>query len=426
MVVRPKQVFSWFLPILAIFFFLRPAPLFAEEPALRLEPLIHEAETNNPALLAARDSWQSAEALIGARGAMPDPQLSYTYFIENIETRLGPQKQIIGLQQRFPFYGKRALQTGIAANDAKTFEYSYEILKEDISLQVKKTFFQLFYLTRAMEITVREKALLERAEETALAKYETGAGNQQNILKVQVELTTMEQKLLELRALRKTAQEKLNKLLGRPPGSPLGRPDQPPFKALDIGSAELARQALSHRPELKASLAAIEKSKEALQLAKKDYFPDLTVGFNYFQIDESPMDVEDSGKDAYNVLFSINLPIWRSKLSSQVKSAARAAAAQTSRHQDAINQVLSEIQDLSFKTRTAAETVILYEKMLIPQAEQSLAAAAAGYQTAEVSFLDYLDTERMLLKINYGYWQAFTDYLKSVADLERGVGKNLL
>ncbi len=426
MVVHQKNVIiNLFLLFLAASFFLFPSLLFAKGPALNLEALIQEAVVNNPAIMAARNNWESAQAIVAARGAMPDPQFSYTYFIENVETRVGPQEQIFGLQQKFPFYGKRGLNAEMAKSEAATFGFSHDALKKEIILQVKKTFFHLFYLNRTIEVTEREKELLTRVEESALTKYETGAGNQQNVLKVQVEMTTLTEKLFGLESQKRTTEERLNKLLGRPSGISPGKPEQPRLRTLKMNNKELSKLALTHRPELKANLAAMEKSQDALRLSKKDYFPDLSVGFNYIQVDDGPLNVSGNGQDAYNVMLSINLPIWRSKLSSQVKSAAQTAAARKSSYQDALNQVLFEVEDNYIKTRTSSETVTLYEKVLMPQAEQSLQSAEAGYETGSISFLDFLDAERTLLKIQYGYWKVYSDYLKYYADLERAIGMAL-
>lgn len=158
---------------------------------------------------------------------------------------------------------------------------------------------------------------------------------------------------------------------------------------------------------------------------KKEYFPDLTIGANYIQVGKRTLDVEDNGKDAFSVVVGINIPIWQGKLSSQAKSALETVQAQNSEYQNILNQSLFEVKDNYFKIQTARETIDLYKKALIPQAEQSLKSAEAGYITGIVSFLDLLDAERILLQIQFGYWQAYTDYLSRIADLERAVGIEL-
>jgi outer membrane protein TolC len=420
-----KTFINLFLLCSVAFLFIFPSPLLAEPPSLNLETLIQEALDNNPAIMASQNNWKSAEQIIEARRSFSDPQFSYTYFIENVETRVGPQDHIFGIKQKFPFYGKRDLRAEVAAKGAENEGATHEAVKQEVIRRLKNNFYQLFYLSRVIGVTQKEKDLLRRMEDIALTRYEIGKGHQQNVLKVQVEITRLEEKLLALAALKKTTEEKLNKLLGRSSRHPLGCPEQPEFRILQVRKKELSRMALNNRPELKAARANIDKSKGNLSLAKKDYFPDLTVGFNYIQVDDGPLNVSDNGQDAYNVMFSINLPIWQNKLSSQVKSTTQAVAAKKSQYQDAMNQVFLEVEDYYFKIQTTSETFSLYEKVLIPQAEQSLKSAESGYETGKINFLDFLDAERTLLKIQYGYWKVFSDYLKHFADLERAVGTQL-
>jgi len=86
---------------------------------------------------------------------------------------------------------------------------------------------------------------------------------------------------------------------------------------------------------------------------------------------------------------------------------------------------LFEVKDNHYKLITAQETIDLYENALMPQAEQSLKSAEAGYVAGKVSFLDLLDAQRVLLKIHFGYWRAIADYAHRLADLERAVGMDL-
>jgi len=389
---------------------------------LELPGLISEALERNPDIIAARDRWKSAQAIIGARRAFPDPRFSYAYFIESVETRVGPQRHILSAKQTLPFYGKRNLRADIATKEAEKFKQVYEATKREVIRQVRRSFYDLFYVVTLIGITHREKTLLERFERIARTKYETGRGLQQNILKVHVEISKLNERLLNLEKQKQTAEAMLNTLLNRPPTEPLAKPKQPDLMKISLRLEELLELAKENRPELKATEALIEKGESAYKLAKKDYYPDLTVGFNYIEVGDRPGDVEEEGKDAFNVMLSINLPIWRKKLSSQAQSAHDTIAAYRSHYRNMLNRTLFEVKNNFFNIQTAHDTIELYKNVLIPQAEQSMESAEAGYITGIVSFLDLLDAERILLNIQFGYWQAYTEYLKHVNDLERAVG----
>ncbi len=390
-----------------------------------LQELIKKATESNPEIITAKKKWKSAQDIIGARGALPDPQLSFKQYVESVETRVGPIKRAYGLKQKLPFYGKRDLKAEIATKEAEALEASYETVRQEVVRRVKIAYYDLFYLSKIIDIIDNEKEILKRFEQIAMTKYETGKGSQQNILKIQVEINRLEDRRLTLLNRKKTAEARLNVLVDRPSDHPLKKPVQPEFRDFFYIKAQLVRIARDNRPELKIGDAWIEKSDRALNLAKKDYYPDLTIGANYIEIDDGPLMFSDNGQDAFNVVLSINVPLWRKRLSSQVSSATKMVTAQKSAYKSILNRTLFEIEDNLFKIQTALETSNLYQNVLIPQAEQSLKSAEIGYITGVVNFLDLLDADRVLLKIQFGSWKAYTDYLKRIADMERAVGIEL-
>jgi cobalt-zinc-cadmium efflux system outer membrane protein len=390
-----------------------------------LQELLKEATESNPEIIVAKKKWKSAQDIIGARGALPDPQLSFKQYVESVETRVGPIKRAYGLKQKLPFYGKRGLKAEIATKEAEALEASYETVRQEVVRRVKIAYYDLFYLSKVIDIIDNEKEILKRFEQIATTKYETGKGSQQNILKIQVEINRLEDRRLTLLNRKKTAEARLNVLVDRPSDHPLKKPIQPEFRDFFYIKPQLVRIARDNRPELKIGDAWIEKSDRALNLAKKDYYPDLTIGANYIEIDDGPLMFSDNGQDAFNVVLSINVPLWRKRLSSQVSSAAKMVTAQKSAYKSILNRTLFEIEDNLFKIQTALEISNLYQNVLIPQAEQSLKSAEIGYITGVVNFLDLLDADRVLLKIQFGSWKAYTDYLKRIADMERAVGIEL-
>ncbi len=57
------------------------------------------AALNNPELEAAFNQWKAALEKIPQAKSLPDPRFSYRYFIRQIETRVGPQRQAFEISQ---------------------------------------------------------------------------------------------------------------------------------------------------------------------------------------------------------------------------------------------------------------------------------------------------------------------------------------
>jgi outer membrane protein TolC len=64
----------------------------------------------------------------------------------------------------------------------------------------------------------------------------------------------------------------------------------------------------------------------------------------------------------------------------------------------------------------------LFERVLLPQADQSLRSAEAAYSTGSIPVLELLDSERTLLEVRLSLAQFQTDYMKALAEMERAIG----
>jgi outer membrane protein TolC len=417
------------LPMLITVAFLGPLQSFSQDvPQGKavLSELIEEALSQNPQIKAARNQWEASIKVIPQAKSLPDPTLGYAYFGQSVETRLGPQRNKFSLSQKFPFFGKLSLKGEIAKSAASLFEEQYNAVKADIVLSVKKAYFSLFWFDNALRITNEEKEVLKRLAQIAERKYETGKGNQQDVLKAHLEISRVTDKILLLKQGRTGIIAGLNSLLNRSPDSFLGEIEE--FKApeLKVELKDLYAWAREFRPELRKARYLIEKNEKSLKLAKKNYFPDFKLMFDYIDIGGGTTANPNDGRNSWMASIGINIPIWRGKLRASEAEAAIKIEASQEGYKNIENNTLSRVNELFFEVKTASEEVGLYKYSLIPQAEQSLKASEVGYLAGKVDFLNLLESERMLLQIRTGYFKAVADLGKSLAQLERVVGKNLM
>lgn len=390
-----------------------------------LEAFVNEAEKNNPKIQQAFNTWKAAEHKIKGIKSLPDPMATYGYFGEEMQTRVGPQEQKFGISQKIPFPGKLGLKGKAQAKQALMRKEQYEAVKNEVLKDVKFVFYDLYWVDQAIEINEEEKELLENLEASAQRKYESNLVAQQAVIKAQVELSKIIEKLYLLRQNRRTLAVKMNSLLNRSQSREIAKISAIKEKEFNATLEDVIHQAQNARQELVAADLAVERSAYEKSLARMNYLPDFTIGAEYVEIGSGTTNQPNDGEDAWMGMISVNIPLWFGKLKSEVEEKTAELAAAQKNKEAVENQVAFEARDLYFKIMTYKDIVSLYETALVPQAQQAFDATQTGFETGKVSFLDWLDTERTYLQTRLAYYKAITDYYKSIAFLERVIGGRL-
>jgi outer membrane protein TolC len=390
-----------------------------------LEELINEAVENNPQIQVAYNNWQAAREKVKQVSSLPDPMARYSYFGENVETRVGPQEAKYGLSQKIPFPGKLSLKAKAQSRHADLLKEKYEATKREVIKNVKFIFYDIFWVDKAIQITEEEKGILESLEKVAQRRYESNLTPQQDVIKAQVELSKLIDKLFLLKQNRKSLEAKLNSILNRPRGTKIGSIGNADSEEFQYQLKQLHKIAQESRQELLAANLDIERAEYEKSLARLDYFPDFTLGFDYIQIAGGKTTQPNDGQDAWMGTVAINVPIWFDKLSAQIREKKANLEATKKNYQNLENNISYEVEDVYFKITTYRDIMLLYKTALIPQTEQSFQVAQTGYEAGRVDFLNWLDSERVLLQTRLAYYKAIVDYQKSIAFLERVVGKDL-
>jgi len=316
----------------------------------------------------------------------------------------------------------------MALRDALAGAEQYQAQIREIVAAVKRANYDLAYLDEAIRITRDDKELLEHFEEVAETRYSTGKGIQQAVIKIQAEITRDDDRLYLLRQQRESVAANLNTLMDRPAHEPI-----PTLVGLSVPTVSLDLEPLYasgrlNRHELKAAGYMIEKGDQAIRLARKDYFPDFTVGFNYIFVDDRKDRLgklnppEDNGRDAYSIMLGFNIPLWEGKLMSGVREAKEIKLASERSYEKVENAMEFSIRDGVLRAETTFDQLALYERVLIPQARQALDSTEAAYATGQLNALDLIDSERFLLTVRLARAKLGADYMKALADIERAIG----
>ena len=400
----------------------RALPQLSEESTV--VDYVRYAALNSPALEAAFNRWRAALEAVPQAKALPDPRFSYRYFIREIETRVGPQRQAFEISQTFPWFGKLDLAGGVALEAARAAQQRYEAAKLALFFEVKDAYYEYYYLARSIDITGENVELLKHLESVARTRYKTTTGSHPAVIRAQVELGKLEDRLNGLSDLRGPVMARLNAALGRPVEAELPAPTRWEPGRLSASDRELLALLEHSNPQLRALDQEVAGYGKAVELARKQHAPDITVGVSYVDVDHSRLasGFSDNGQDAVGALISLNIPLWRGKYSAGVHEARMNRLAKLRERADATNRLKSQLKMALYQFRDAERKMDLYGDTLIPKAAESLKVAEQSFRAGDASFLDLIDAQRTYLEFELAQERALADRARSLARIEMLVG----
>jgi len=382
------------------------------------------AAGNNPGLKSAYNRWQSAREKIIQAHSLPDPTFSYTFMVRPVETRVGPQRQKFSVSQRFPWFGKRDLRAAAALEGAKAEEERYRATKLALFFQVKKAFWEVAYLGQSIEITLESIKLLTYLENIVRSRYKTSLARYADVIKAQVVLAKLEDRLSTLRDLRAPLAARLNAALNRPTDSLVPWPKQMETRPVSFTDDQLYQKLRVNNPELKGFDKQAHRQMYFRELARKAHRPDVTVGLEYIDTGGTRMPgVPDSGKNSLGFKISVNIPLWRDKTNAIRREAVLRHLEILDQKKEWENNLLAELKLALFGFRDAERKIGLYRDTLVPKAEQSFNASQKEFTAGKADFLDILDSQQTLLEYQLGYQRALSDRAIHLANVEMMVGE---
>ena len=394
----------------------------------RLKDFIEQSLNRSPRLQQSLADYRASLQRLPQVGQLPDPLLAITQYARRPETRVGPQTTMVSLSQRFPWFGKLKDREQVSMQQAMVLREQHRAREAELVRKVKDAYFSLAYLDRVIEITREDESILEHYETLAQARYAQGAGSLQGVIKLQAQITRSQHRLQLLKTQRVDVEARLNGLLDRSAATPVGpvRLPSPPSRSIDV--EQLLQVARVNRPEVQAAGHRIEAGKRRIELAKKGYRPDVSLGASFVNVlgRSDPLgriDAPDqNGKNIFGLTLGINLPIRRRRHDAAVLEATEETISSRRAYHDLIRQVEVSIRALGFRIQTLREQIDLFERTLLPQAEQVLHSTEEAYATGRLGVLDLLDSERDLFQLRTGLAKLISDTMKSLAELERAVG----
>lgn len=384
------------------------------------------AARNNPGLKAAFNRWKAELEKVTQVKSLPDPTFNFAYFIREVETKVGPQQMKIGLMQKLPWFGKLKLKGEKSQERALALKENFERVKLELFYNVKKLYYDYYFISRSIVIIKENIVLIKAVNEQIGSMYSTGIVSYSDLIRIQVELEKLKDKMRSLKDKLPSVRVALNTVMN----TPLDKEIRVENKIEDTGFFHdyngLINIMKTNSPELKI-LDHFTLSEEAgVKLAKKNFFPDFTIGADViFTGDSTVPGITDSGKDPFLIKMSLNLPVRFKKLNASVKEAKLRLDSIKYDRIEKENRIISSLESALFKFKDYKRIINLYRDSLIPKAQQAFEVTKTAFSTGKSGFLDFIDTQRTLLDFELILEKAKSSYFQNIALIEKIIGKNL-
>src|SRR5699024_10226552 len=284
----------------------------------QLDRYLQEAAQNNPELKARFQEYLAALQQAPQVNTLPDPELSFGYFINPIETRLGPQQARLGLTQMFPWFGTLGARGDAAAQMAKAKFEVFQETRNNLFFKVKKTWYELYHIDQSIQITRENIDILETFESLATSRYETAQASQVDILRVQIEKEDLVTRVALLQDTKNTLQQRLAELLNRPESLQPDIPDTLAAQELPLLVPELKQKTLQQNPRLTKLDFEAASARSAIDVARKEGLPKFGLGADYIFTGERDVTLAGNGKDA--IVARVGIQIRSEELTSELQS----------------------------------------------------------------------------------------------------------
>ena len=411
---------------------IEPAP--AASPDLSgpqpVDAYIRRALAENRTVQAAFHNVQSLKYRIPQVTTLDDPVASNTIFpIPSV----APQYSLMGyhpynvtLAQQFPWFGTLRLRGEVAERDVLVALAELAAAQLDSVAAVKRAYFDLYVSQKTEEIIAENRKILEDFRTLAKSRLEVG-GTEQDVLRAEVLISELDREAANIQQGIATARSSLSRQLHVSPETDLMTLPELPRAAVPAEMERLYQLAIAVRPELKGRLAAVARDEKAVELARKRFYPNVTLGLTYMDMEKTNAMTPLTAGGMPNVGFfvGLNLPIYRAKYRAGVVEAEERMKADAKLYEAQRDETLGEIKDFMVQAKVQQDVIGLLRDNILPRTNATLELARSDYAKGNVDVATVFSALREVLQIQLQVAQVEGELGKALASLERAVGTQI-
>ncbi len=370
------------------------------------------ASESNPGLQAQYAAFEASLERAAQVSGLPNPSLSFGYFIQPVETRVGPQQARFSLSQMFPWFGSLSARGDAVAAMAQADYLQFIDAREKLNREVKTQYYRLWQIQEFISLDQQNLMVLQSYEKLATTRFRSGEGKLSGVYRVQLEIEESKTKLRILEKQLLQLQRNFNRLLNREATLAVELPD-----TLIVPDILLAVDSAGLHPSVARFQQMGESAAFRESAARKSAWPSLGLGLDYVIVGErSDIQVTDNGKDVIMPMASISLPLWQK----QYGAARREAELQQEQYQweaqNAINNLQSQYDLARFQLRQAQDELELYKEE-IALARKTLELTITDYSNGREEFEEILRLQQKIIHYQKQQIKSLVNILNNNAQL---------
>jgi outer membrane protein TolC len=412
-------------------------PVLADSKALSFKKAIEVAQKSDPWLTGNKHKQQAIELMSTAANTLPDPKVSIG--LANLPTngfdfaQEGMTQAKVGIVQMFPRGDTLAIKSQQLKTQSEAFPYQRTDRASKVAVTVGSLWLDTYRVQQTIALIEKNRSLFEQLADVATASYSSALGKtrQQDIVRAQLELTRLEDRLAQLAQQKNGFVGMLTQWLSQ--FSSENSAGEAVLLASDFSlhqlvlSQELPEIALinralvvketwlepnalipyfSNHPAVMALEKNIQATKTGIKLAQQKYQLQWGINASYgYRADDA---MGSSRADLFSVGVTFDLPIFtHNRQDKAVQSAVSATEAVKTDKILLLRQLLAAYSSAKGRLLRLKERQMLYQSKLLPQIHDQAAASLSAYTNDDGDFSEVvrsriavLNTEIDLLTLN--------------------------
>lgn len=381
-----------------------------------LPELLLWAEQHSPVLKASQYEAQARQQQIISAGALEDPMFAIEWMnIPKDNLSLDPRKageMKYTLRQAFPLWGKLDLKEKAARSGADAASLMSQNVRNQLRSDIRSAYATWYRASAIQRINRQQLDLLRLMDASASQRYAVGKAPQSESLRIQTEMSMLENEALQLELITRQSQATLAALLNVAPNTLQGTPTSLP--APQHEGRDWQALARSRNPELLVAQKEQEASGYQLELAGKNKLPGLNVSASAYQM--------GSEVTSYGLMLEFQIPLQQgAKNAEQAEALAmqqRAKSAEVAK----LRSLEAEIGQMQAMFDNTSQQLALLEQTLLPQAELTLQSALASYGAGRGEFTALLEAQQQIKRLRQMRLMAEVDHFLALNALTRLAG----